>query len=33
MSKKMLSFVTTGKETPSKREAGVRVEDFGEIYN
>ena len=33
MSKKMLSFVTTGKETPSKREAGVRVEDFGEIYD
>ena len=33
MSKKMLAFVTTGKETPSKRDADMRIADFGEIYD
>ena len=33
MSKKMLSFVTTSKETPSKRDADMRIADFGEIYD
>ena len=33
MSNKMLSFVTTDKEMPAKREADVRVGDFAEIYD
>ena len=33
MSNKMLSFVTTDKEMPAKREAHARVGDFAEIYD
>jgi glutamate synthase (NADPH/NADH) small chain len=29
---KMLKFVTVGKEMPQKRDAGLRTEDFDEIY-
>jgi len=29
---KMLKFVTLGKETPEKRDALARAQDFGEIY-
>ena len=29
---KMLKFVTVGRQTPEKREADARREDFGEIY-
>jgi glutamate synthase (NADPH) small chain len=29
---KMLKFVTLAKETPEKRDASLRAEDFGEIY-
>ena len=29
---KMLKFVTLGKETPEKRAANMRAQDFGEIY-
>jgi len=29
---KMLKFVTVAKETPEKRDAAVRSQDFGEIY-
>ena len=29
---RMLQFVTVGKETPEKRDATVRTQDFGEIY-
>ncbi len=29
---KMLQFVTVAKETPEKRDANVRSQDFGEIY-
>ena len=33
MSSKMLKFVTTQKETPPKRDASQRVDDFDEIYD
>ena len=33
MSSKMLKFVTTQKETPPKRDASQRVNDFDEIYD
>ena len=33
MSKEMLKFVNIGKETPNKRQAEARKEDFKEIYS
>ena len=32
MTEKMLKFVKIGKQTPPKREVGLRKEDFNEIY-
>jgi len=33
MSKKMLQFISLGKQSPPKRETGTRKKDFKEIYN
>jgi glutamate synthase (NADPH/NADH) small chain len=33
MSKKMLQFISLGKQSPPKRETGKRKKDFKEIYN
>ena len=33
MTEKMLKFVDIGQQTPSKRSAGKRKEDFKEVYN